>query len=258
MIAIIIASVFFFLPDSSGAVLALGVMVTPDIKRGYLSIFVEYIKKMYGVTNISEMDLRPYNVRVLQDLKANGTNYKFDPRYGYKGSNANLPQFELLLDDKKVFYASELRVATRKIDANGQLGPVFTYEDKEHHDDTGEIEALHALYNGNLSLITDNVSRITNLSLDLFRQVPSRVKSENAGALVAWPQYGPETHEKGFISLAPTPILDSSKTNSISVDLKGSTAAIEGASGKKNILQVDLLGWIYDPSSSGAGFCGSF
>lgn len=238
--------------------LAIGVMVTPDVKRGYLAIFVDYLKKQYGLTSISEMDLRPYNIRLLWDIKNNQTSYKLDPRGGYKGTNVNLATMELLLEDKKIFFASELRVASRKIDANAQLGPVFTYPDILHHDDTGEAVALESLYNGVTTLVTDNVNRITALSNDGFRFVPNRIKAETADAVTAWPNYGPSNEERGFISLAPTPILDSSKNNSIVVDLKGSTAAIEGAANKKNILQVDLLGWIFDPSSSGNGFCGSF
>lgn len=233
-------------------------MVTPDVKRGQLAIFVDYLKAKYGLSDISEMDLRPYNVRLLYDMANNQTTYKLDPRNGYKGSNGNLAAMELLLDDKKVFFAAELRVATRKIDGSNQLGPVFTYPDILHHDDTNEARDLESLYNGVTSLITDNINRITNLSNDAFRFVPNRVKSEATDVVTAWNNYGPTTLEKGFLSLAPTPIIDSSKSNSIVVELKGSTAAIAGAANKKNILQVDILGWIFDPQSSGAGFCGSF
>lgn len=252
----IVAVILFFAADNSAECLMALTVVTPDIKRGYLSNFVEYIKARYGFNSISEMDLRPYMIRLLWDLENNKSSYSLDPRYGYSGANPNLKTNELLLDDKKIFSASELRVATRKIDASNILGPVFTYEDILHHDDSNEAVSLHALYNGVTSLTTDNIKRITNLSNDLFRVVPNRLKAENADVVTQWPQYGPETKEKGFVPLIPMPILDSSKTNTIQVDLKGSVAAIAGAAGKKNILQVDLLGWVFDPASSGGFGCG--
>jgi hypothetical protein len=259
LILVSILAAFSFENSNAEILCALGVMVTPDIKRGYLALFVDWIKKNYpGFSNISEMDLRPYNIRLLQDLKANGTAYKFDPKNGYKGSNANLPAFEKLLDADKLFFGSELRVAVRKIDANGQLGPVFTYEDKAHFDASGEIEALHALYNGHTSLTTDNVKRITDFANDQFRVVPAQQKEELTDVVVFWPEYGPGNDKRGYISLAPTPIIDSKKTNQIEVNLIGGTAAIEGATGKKNILQIDILGWIFDPASGGQGFCGGF
>ncbi len=239
--------------------LALGVMVTPDIKRGYLAVFVDWIKKNYPqFQNINEMDLRPYNIRLLQDLKANGTSYKFDPKAGYKGSNANLSAFELLLDSDKIFFTSEMRMALRKIDANGQLGPVFSYEDKAHFDAANEIEAIHALYNGHTSLTTDNVKRITNLANDQFRVVPAQQKEEATDVVTFWPEYGPSNDKRAYIALAPTPIIDSKKTNQIEVTLIGSTANIEGGTGKKNILQIDLNGWVFDPAGGGLGFCGGF
>lgn len=254
--AVALTAILFFTGDSSVDCLLGLTVVTPDIKRGYLALFVDYIRQKYALTNISEMDLRPYCVRLLWDLENNKSSYSFDPRYGYTGANANLKVNELLLDDKKEFFASEMRVATRKIDASNILGPVFTYEDILHHDDTNEAVSLHALYNGVTSLTTDNVKRITNLSNDLFRHVPNSLKTETADAVTRWPQYGPNTSEKGFVPLIPTPILDTSKSNTITVDMKGSVAAIAGAAGKKNILQVDILGWIFDPASSGQGFCG--
>ena len=56
-------------------------MVTPDVKRGQLAIFVDYLKAKYGLSDISEMDLRPYNVRLLYhrlDLpKREGELYSF-------------------------------------------------------------------------------------------------------------------------------------------------------------------------------------
>lgn len=253
---VILAVILAFTGDNSADCLMALTVVTPDIKRGYLARFVEYLASKYGYNGLSEMDLRPYVVRLLWDLENNKSSYSMDPRYGYSGANPNLKTNELLLDDKKIFAASELRVATRKIDASNILGPVFTYEDNLHHDDTNEAVSLHALYNGVTSLTTDNIKRITNLSNDLFRVVPNRLKAEATDVVTQWPQYGPETAEKGFVPLIPMPILDSSKTNTIQVDMKGSVAAIAGAAGKKNILQVDMLGWIFDPSSSGGYGCG--
>ena len=82
-LAIALFVIAFTTGQNTESFLALGVVVTPDVKRGYLAIFVDYIKRNYALSNISEMDLRPFNVRLLNDLKNSATNYKFDPRYGY-------------------------------------------------------------------------------------------------------------------------------------------------------------------------------
>lgn len=242
--------------DNSESLFAL-VLVSPDLRRSHLQILVDYIKERYpNLRNLSEMDIKPYNVRLLQDMKNGQSQYKFDPRNGYKGSNPNLADKELLLDDKKLFFPRAWRLATRKIDANAQLGPIFTYEDILHHADTGEAVCLHSLYNGVISLTTGSTTRVSNLSNECFRTVPNRVKSENAGAVTAWPQFGPELIDRGFAYLVPTPILNSTESNLITVDLKGKIDQIEGAANKKNILELDLDGFIVDLNSTINGLCG--
>ncbi|MEI2693711.1 MAG: hypothetical protein V9E90_01445 [Saprospiraceae bacterium] len=258
-LSFLLAVVYVFLikhgVDNAEGLLALTV-VSPDIRRSHLQVLLDYVAKKYGLTQLSEMDIKPYNVRLLQDMKNTVTQYKFDPRKGYTGVNANLAQNELLLDDRKIFFPRAWRLATRKIDANAQLGPIFTYEDILHHADTGEAVCLHSLYNGVISLTTGSTSRVTNLSNDCFRTVPNSVKTENAGAVTKWPQYGPELTDRGYAYLVPTPVLNSTETNLIVVDLKGKVDQIEGAANKKNILQLDMDGWIFDLNGSNNGLCG--
>ena len=155
------AACFFLQKEiTSTEILFAATVVTPDVTRGHLAIFVDYIRNKYGLASIAEMDLVPYHCRLLVDL-ANGTSqYKINPKEGYKGSTAALlaPGAELKLEDDTICFFPLMRIATRKNDtANSVLGPVFTYEDKAHHDDTtgiGEIASLHSLYNGNYSITT--------------------------------------------------------------------------------------------------------
>lgn len=260
ILSLFVAAAYVFLIghgfDNTEGLLALTV-VSPDIRRSHLQVLLDYISKKYGINNLSDMDCKPYNVRLLQDMKNGQSQYKFDPRGGYKGTNPNLAQNELLLDDKKIFFPRAWRLATRKIDANAQLGPIFTYEDILHHADTGEAVCLHSIYNGVISLVTGPTTRVSNLSTDCFRTVPNRVRKESAPGVVSeWPQYGPEITDRGYAYLVPTPVLNSTETNGIVVDLKGKIDQIEGAAGKKNIMQLDLDGWIVDLYASNNGLCG--
>lgn len=255
--AVTILVIFPLFGSEGAALLAIGgVVVTPDIKRGQLALFVDYLKAKYGFTNLSEMDLRPLNIRAIHEMKNTTSQYSFNLKKGYDGAITAIKQAEILLEDDKIFFPAAIRLSTRKISATNVIGPVFLYEDKAHHDDTGEIDALHSLYNGNLSLQTEQVSRINKLANDLFRVVPAQQKEEATDVLVFWPEYGPSDEERGYVNLIPCPILDSAKNNSIIVNLIGSTATIEGASGKKNLLQVDLLGWVFDLQGSNGFGCG--
>lgn len=265
LIMLLLAAVFTYAANkagvehSEGISMALGgVIVTPDIKRGHLAIFTDYISQAYGIGNVSDMDLTPFNLRLLTDIKNGVSQYVLNPKEGYKGSTATLllPGMESKLEDGKIYFFPLVRVATRKNNATtGVLGPVFTYEDKAHHDAANEVENLHSLYNGNMTFKTGNNSRINKLTLDDFRYVPAQQKEEATDVLTFWPQYGPTDGERGYVSIPPTLIIDSSETNSIEINLVGITTAIEGAADKKNILCFDAKGWVFDPKGGKLGIC---
>jgi hypothetical protein len=267
LFSLLIAAFVAFLLNKTGAehgaeTFALLLMPTPDSKRGYLAVFMEYLKTQYGHANITEMDLKPVNLRLMTDLKIGTTTYTFNLRQKYTGDTASLkePGAEIIMDENKVYFFPLMRVATRKNHtANKVLGPVFTYEDKAHHDDAtgvGEVESLHALYNGNISIKSGANTRVDKWLNDSFRVVPAQQKEEASDVLTFWPQYGPSDEERGYVAMPPTLILESKDTNEAIINTVGPTTGIEGATNKKNILQLDLIGWVYNPGGSGQGLCG--
>jgi len=220
---------------------------TPDMLRSKLDNFKNMIQSIpeYKGYDLTNFDIRPFTVRTLTDVVNSQNFYTFDLFKGYQlNTNTFLNNLEILLPDKKVFFPCFIRIGFRKINATGTLTGPVTYEDVGFFTAANEQASVRALFNGVFTMQTDNVTRITNMTCDIFRYVPT---TQITGTLL--PGYGASPEERGFWTLNPVPIIDTTKQNTITVELKGPTTAIAGAAGALNILSVDIMGFLWDPVS---------
>lgn len=244
--AVVVLGMPYFLGASeniSGIVVA-SMMVAPDPLRAAFSRAVELFKAQNGVSDISELGLQQFNIRMIKELSNTANSYTLDIK-NKNATSTDLQNFEVLVPDKQHFFAAFMRVAYRKYDAtNKLLLPVLSHEDANYLTVANELNSMYSLFNGTTDIITDNNGRAVNLTNDVFRRTPAQQYELVASAQPFWPAYGPSLEEKGYHQLAPNLIMDTNKVNQIKTFLKGYQAAIAGGA-NYNCLQVDIYGWLF-------------
>lgn len=256
--AIVVMAMPYFAGAADHSILvfaATGMMVAPDPIRAAYSRAVEHFKAENGVSNPSDLGLQQFNCRLIKELSNTNNSYTLDVKSN-NAVNTDLQNFEIKTPDKNHFFCAFIRVSLRKFDAtNKLLYPVFTYSDGNYHVATNEFKSVFALFNGTTDVVTDNASRVVNLTNDVFYLVPGQQYELVASAQPFFPAYGPALEDKGYHQLAGNQVMDTNKVNQVKVLLKGYQAAIEGGT-DKNVLQVDIYGWLFGGVVSGGGACG--
>jgi hypothetical protein len=254
LIAFLATGYLFGSDDHSYMFASMGMVVAPDPIRAAFCRAVETFKSKYGVTDISELGLQQFNARLLKELSNTTNGYTLDLKVK-NATSTDIQNFEIIAPDKNEFFVAFIRICLRKWDATDKfLYPVFTYEDGNYFSSTNEMKSILALFNGTLDIVTNNNSRIVNMSNDAFRRVPAQQYELITGAVPFWPAYGPSLEEKGYHQAAPNLIMETSKVNQMKVNLKGFQAALAGGA-NFNVLQVDLYGWLFGGVIVGGGEC---
>lgn len=178
---------------------------------------------------------------------------------------------ERKLNQNDGFVISHIGLGITRQDESGAVKkygnfPIFNNPDPNYfvgaQGGNTEAEGLYCIYNGDLSLKTNNTELIQQFNLLHTLCVPERGYTKLAAPQVAdeLPQFGPNLESKGFYPYSVNQILNGQDNNTVSVNLgKGSTALIDGAVdgagaavNTRNVLVVFLHGYeIAEAAQSG-------
>lgn len=165
----------------------------------------------------------------LEKALASGKNaYKLD---FYENPGSDRPQ-EIKLNRNDMLVITHLAVCIAQQDTSaGHYGnyPLQTFPDPGvflgvDGSSNRESDSLEMVYNGQLSITTNNVDRLSGLATNHFRYVPQRAFGSNVYA-----EYGPDLESRGFKSIEPGIILSGQDNNTAEISLgDGDTSLIAG------------------------------
>lgn len=214
-----------------------------------------------GMPAANRFIIQPQTLIVEAELKNDRSQYILS-LYENKGADRPL---ENRLNRNDLFMCTGFRLGVAKQDANANPKeyanyPTFTYPEYNYFvgNNTNiatantEGRSLQVLWNGLLSLRTNNVDRIKDFSTTnlLFR--PESAYSE-ASSIPEFPQQGVANADQGYFYLQPQPILDGQQDNDIIITLgDGDYDRIAGgfdadgttANNETNVLKFFIRGWV--------------
>jgi len=204
-----------------------------DAQRAKLQRLVDTL----GV-NMNDYVISPHTLRLERRAVAGQNAYSFD---FYQNPGADRPQ-EHKLNRNDVLAITEIALGVTKEDTSTtppRYGnyPLFTFPDPVFFlgvptaPALTEAQCLETIYNGKLSLKTNNTDRLPSLLTSHLRYRP---QSASTGAL--HPEYGPSLPERGFFPIEPQLILNGQQNNTATLEIgSGETAAIAGGINASNV-----------------------
>lgn len=186
-------------------------------------------------------------IRVENPLQENQNSYQFDL---VENSSSDRP-LEEKLNRNDLFAITHIRIGITRQDESvnpAQYGnfKLFTTNDANFFTGTNEANALANIYNGTLTVKTDNVERLQRLNTNLFEYIPERGYIIANAPQVAdeFPMSGPTLEERGYFYMQPQIILSGDQSNILTVNLgTGDTTGIAGAGPQTNVLVCELFGY---------------
>jgi len=200
--------------------------------------------------------IQPNTIKVNLPVVPTNNQYLFDL---YKVSGSDHP-LDNKLDRNDAFFITHMALHIFKQDesttpkqyANGQA---FTYPDPNFFvgvlSSWNEWKSLQTVYNGLLTLSTQNAERIKDFPTENFLFVPNRPYLLNSTDPDNLPEYGPTLEERGFFELPEMLILNGQDNNDVKLTLgPGNTAIIDGsvnaagtAVNTRNVVALKLQGF---------------
>lgn len=188
----------------------------------------------------------PHTLRVEKALEANQNQYEFDLIENSSSDRA----LEQKLNRNDMFVIIYMRLLVAKQNAvagNFANYPSLTYVDGNYFSAPGAADALRTIYNGKLTLKTDNVDRLQDFRTNLLEYVPERGYLNASGDQTApeFPQMGSTVEGKGFFPVIPNIILSGQQNNKVLLTLgAGSYANIGDSAGDEtNIVAIEFFGF---------------
>lgn len=224
------------------------VNVPTDAKRAKLMRAVDAL----GI-NLSQFIIHDHTLRAESKLVAGNNSYRMNL---YKNTGSDRPQ-EIKLARNDMFIMTHLGLALTKEDTassktNYGNYPLYTFPDPGFFlgnpaSGLSEWECLEVVYNGKLTIKTDNTDRLLDLSTQHLRYVPQRAFGSNVG-----PEYGGSMEQRGFFPTEPMIILNGQQDNQVELSVgTGDTAVIAGgidgsaaAVDTRNVVVVQLHGFL--------------
>ncbi|MEO0627850.1 MAG: hypothetical protein AAFY91_12730 [Bacteroidota bacterium] len=216
------------------------VIVSTEKLRG------DYNRLRRIITNLDEYIVTPHILRVEQSLAENRNQYDFDL---IENSSSDRPlEQKLNRNDMFVILYIRLGIAKQNEVAGDYANyPLFTYVDGNYFAAAGAAAALRTIFNGKLTLKTDNVDRLQDYRTNLLEYVPERGYLNASGDQTApeFPQMGPSLEQKGFLPVVPNIVLSGQQNNKIQLELgEGTYTAIGNSAGDEtNLVAIELFGY---------------
>ncbi len=139
--------------------------------------FVENIRQQIKQWGVLPQNLRYHQLRILLPLSTSAKTYTF--KLGDKDATPGVSPvgIESRLKTSSVFFGNLFALGIFKVPVVSSVqnlgnGKFVTYPDKNMFTVTGEAVALETVYNGFLTLKTDQDIRLDRLPTHVFRQVP--------------------------------------------------------------------------------------
>lgn len=232
------------------------ITVPSDAKRAKLMRALDAMQVQLDDYIISEQTLR-----LEAELKAGRNAYALQM---YENPGSDRPQ-EIKLNRNDAFIVIAAALAITKQDKTNDPPlygnyPLFTFPDPGFFLGSpaaglDEHECLETVYNGQLTIKTNNTDRLTGLSTSHFRYVPERTMGDGV-----YPQYGPTLEKRGFFEMEPHIILNGQQNNLVEVEIgAGDTAVIAGgidgsaqAVDTTNVMVVQLHGFLLSEAAAAA------
>jgi len=166
--------------------------------------------------------ITPQTLRVERALSASSNNYLFDFR---ENSSSDRP-LENKLNQNDMFAMTHIALGITKQNESTtpkQYGNFKTLHTPDPNYFVGnggnEHRGLNTLYNGKITIKTDNVDRLPEFPASILEYIPERGYTKLAAPQTQdeWPQRGPGLHE--FFKLVPQVILNGQQNNSANLTL---------------------------------------
>ena len=225
----------------------------PDAERGDIQRLIRTL----GI-DTSKTLVQPYMIRMEKVLDAARSNYQFDV-LSNPGSDR---ETEHKLNRNDAFAIMGIRLGVRK--QNEVANPaIYTFPVAYSADPNqfagapaGQVKeyvSLDPLYDGKLSIRTQNVDRVRDLSTALLRNVPERGYVTTASSSQPNEEFAQQAPgQAGFFRIMPNPILSGQDNNRVDLVLgPGNPESIEGgfdaagaAVDTRNVVVVELFGYL--------------
>lgn len=232
------------------------VNVPTDAKRAKLVRALEALQ-----INLNDYIIHEHTLRLEKSLVAGNNTYRFQM---YQNPGSDRPQ-EIKLNRNDAFIVTALGLAITKEDTSTNPDnygnyPLYTFPDPGFFlgvpgSGLNEAQCLEVIYNGQISIKTNNTERLVGLSTQHFRYVPERALSSGVP-----PQYGPSMEYRGFFEMEPHIILNGQQDNQVELSIgAGDTAVIAGgidgsagAVNTRNIVVAQLHGFLVNEAAEAA------
>lgn len=225
----------------------------PDAQRGDLQRLIRTLN-----IDTNQVLVQPFMMRFEKEAKADRSNYRFDI-LSNPGSDR---EQEIKLGRNDAFGVLGLRLGVRKQDESvtpkQYTGPVVYSADPNYFSGApaGQVKefiSLQPVFDGKLTIKTQNTDRVRDLSTALLVNRPNRGYITTASSSQTNAEFPEQTvGQDGFFRLMPNPILSGQDNNFIDLVLgSGDFESIEGtadsagtAVATRNVIVVELFGYL--------------
>lgn len=229
-------------------------MDTIIITRDYRQALMAFANKLnVDLSQLDVANITPYDIELHQPLSASNNVYSANLKDGSGKA------WERRLNSGELFFCYGIAIQVTKYDpASANINrPYFSYPDPAFFSVAGESNALELIWNGDIDIISGNISRTQNFKANHFRYVPKGNYAGTAAVPTVLNEYGPDFGSRGYYLPAAYPVFDGNDSNVLKLTLgTGTPTGIGGSAGAlQNQLIFKLTGFKYSGNLVNPGSC---